>query len=77
MNNRHFVLTGTKGRMAAFYNNEQEFLTLVQRSHHTCPGVLGARNGAAIAIMAAKACATGQVQSIEPYPMKSGIGYQP
>ena len=108
--NRHFSLIGTKGRMEAFYNNEQEFrieltyrhsgrkdvilpeklqgghgggdpaiqkefLAYVLKGEACCPGILGARNSAAIAIRAAEACETGQVQTIQPYPRRPGITY--
>lgn len=33
--NRHFVLVGDKGRLTAFYNNEQEFLIRVEKRHTT------------------------------------------
>jgi predicted dehydrogenase len=108
--NRHFILIGTKGRMEAFYNNEQEFsidvtyrhtrrrdriyppkvsgshgggdpmileefLRRVAQGEHSCPGVIGARNSAAIAIRAHEASVAGQVQTIEPYQRKSELDY--
>jgi predicted dehydrogenase len=33
--NRHFILIGDKGRMTAFYNNEQEFLIRIEKRHST------------------------------------------
>ena len=33
--NRHFTLIGDKGRLYAFYNNEQEFVIRVQKRHST------------------------------------------
>jgi len=91
--NRHFTLIGGRGRLTAFYNNEQEFVIRVQkrmdtkvveyhpprsagghgggdprilddflakvrRGEHACPGVLDARNSAAIAIAAAESSET-------------------
>ena len=53
----------------------QEFLAHIDRGRHVCPGVLGARNAAAVAIQAAAASQTGRVQEIEPYQRKSGISY--
>jgi predicted dehydrogenase len=108
--NRHFILIGTKGRMEAFYNNEQEFfievtyrhsrrrdriyppkvsgshgggdpmileefLRRVARKEHSCPGVIGARNSAAIAIRAHEASIAGQVRTIEPYKRQEDLTY--
>ena len=110
--NRHFVLIGTKGRMVAFYNNEQEFrieltyrhsdrrdlfsppklsgshgggdvaihaefLSLARAGKACCPGVMGARNSAAIAIRAAESSEVGESRHIEPYPRAPGLVYAP
>jgi predicted dehydrogenase len=53
----------------------REFLFHIKRGVHTCPGVLGARNAAAVAIMADKASRTGKAQAIVPYQRKSHIDY--
>jgi hypothetical protein len=53
----------------------QEFLSHIERGRHVCPGVLGARNAAAVAIMATVASRTGRVQTIKPYRRKSSIDY--
>ena len=54
---------------------QREFISYVLKGETCCPGILGARNSAAIAIRAAEACETGQVQTIEPYPRKPGLDY--
>lgn len=99
--NRHFTLIGTRGRMEAFYNNEQdfrieltyrhtgrrdviyppkiegghgggdpmirdEFLRMVARGEPCCPGVLGARNSAAIAVAAHESSQAGLPVEIPP-----------
>ena len=100
---REFTLIGTKGRMYAFYNNEQEFRIEVTYRHSdrrdvyrpsrrpgghgggdpmiqsefldrvlsgvgSCPGVLGARDSAAIAIAAAEALVSGEPVEIPSCP---------
>jgi predicted dehydrogenase len=55
----------------------QEFLFHIERGRHVCPGVLGARNAAAVAIMAEEASRRGQVQTIKPYQRKNCTNYPP
>jgi predicted dehydrogenase len=53
----------------------REFLSHIESGRQVCPGVLGARNAAAVAIKAEAASRTGRAQAIKPYQRKSGISY--
>jgi len=55
----------------------EQFLSLVAGGRRACPGVLGARNAAAVAIAADQSSRTGRPETIPPYEEKSGVEYPP